>query len=627
MKFYRIWALFKKDLLWTLSNKSILNYLTFHPAFFLIFFIGAIYFNKLQKVSASYLLFLFLLLGLTAAMKIVLLEKEEQTFFNLLTSPIKIFEFLIAKLIYPFLIISVFTLLTLFTNAFIDNQASFLNPLLIFNLFLMGLSFCLLGFTFGIRSKNALEKANFELFVFPAVILILLASLKDVTLPPEFFIAGNPADIKLANFVKSFLALNQRLYFFNPFSHFFELFKSPYGSTSFWNTGFHIAYFLLALSIALSSVKHVFSQIKKFFALKKYFIAFLFLFIVSGLTSLKKVLLFLGLSFLPFSSLTIPFWKIEKNNETFYMLGTVDAGISIEDLQCSKTVKEKIKESGQIFVESFSSASRDFLSLNLKDKKKIYMGTKEERKKIMNSKIREFKEAVEKRYSILKLTIIKATKSSFIKQQGLKIIPDQGKFEDLSEKSQNFLIQHGLYEENKNYLDYFFDLKTMAFYDSFFSYKPSSFLDDEIKQLALNYNIPIKALDKDHDIIVDLEKEIKKIDGLKGQNTSFDNKYIDLIINNYDTLLKQVNTVLFSSVVSDYKSKDWKSLTEKIQSDNFGNALLKNRNESWIEKMLLASKNQDKAIFVAGGTAHFIGPNNVLSLLKKLPLQKNLWVV
>ena len=206
MKFYRIWALFKKDLLWTLSNKSILSYLTFHPAFFLIFFIGAIYFNKLQKVSASYLLFLFLLLGLTAAMKIVLLEKEEQTFFNLLTSPIKVFEFLIAKLIYPFLIISVFTLLTLFTNAFIDNQASFLNPLLIFNLFLIGLSFCLLGFTFGLRSKNALEKANFELFVFPAVILILLASLKDVTLPPEFFIASNPADIKLANFVKSFFS-------------------------------------------------------------------------------------------------------------------------------------------------------------------------------------------------------------------------------------------------------------------------------------------------------------------------------------------------------------------------------------------------------------------------------------
>ena len=138
------------------------------------------------------------------------------------------------------------------------------------------------------------------------------------------------------------------------------------------------------------------------------------------------------------------------------------------------------------------------------------MGTKEERKKIMNSKSGEFKEAVEKRYSILKLMLIKATKSNFIKQQGLKIIPDQGKFEDLSEKSQNFLIRHGLYEENKNYLDYFFDLKTMAFYDSFFSYKPSSFLDDEIKQLALNYNIPIKALDKDHNIIADLEKEIEK---------------------------------------------------------------------------------------------------------------------
>ena len=63
--------------------------------------------------------------------------------------------------------------------------------------------------------------------------------------------------------------------------------------------------------------------------------------------------------------------------------------------------------------------------------------------------------------------------------------------------------------------------------------------------------------------------------------------------------------------------KDWESLTEKIQADNLSNALLKNRNESWVEKMLLASENQDKAIFVTGGTAHFIGPDNVLSLLQR----------
>ena len=43
---------------------------------------------------------------------------------------------------------------------------------------------------------------------------------------------------------------------------------------------------------------------------------------------------------------------------------------------------------------------------------------------------------------------------------------------------------------------------------------------------------------------------------------------------------------------------------------------LKIEMKSWVKKMLLASKNQDKAIFVAGGTAHFIGPDNVLSLLK-----------
>ena len=97
---------------------------------------------------------------------------------------------------------------------------------------------------------------------------------------------------------------------------------------------------------------------------------------------------------------------------------------------------------------------------------------------------------------------------------------------------------------------------------------------------------------------------------------------IEQIIADYEDI-KQHYLDSYPLLVSNYKSTDLKSQTEgfgsviiKIVNWFIGSSdsLAKNRNESWIEKMLLSSENQ--SIFIAAGYAHFIGSDNVLNLLE-----------
>ena len=147
-------------------------------------------------------------------------------------------------------------------------------------------------------------------------------------------------------------------------------------------------------------------------------------------------------------------------------------------------------------------------------------------------------------------------------------------------------------------------------------------IDAEVIKLALDHNIPIESLDANKNTIADLEKEITDLYKMEGQDTQVRNTDIDQIIADYENI-KQQYLDSNSLVISNYKSTDLKSQTEgfgsviiKIVNWFIGSsdALLKNRNESWIEKMLLSSENQ--SIFIAAGYGHFIGSDNVLNLLE-----------
>ena len=314
-----------------------------------------------------------------------------------------------------------------------------------------------------------------------------------------------------------------------------------------------------------------------------------------------------------------PFWKAEKDNQIFYMLGTIHLGVSIEDLQCSKIVQDKMKEIDLLFVENFNPGT-EYLYNNFEDAmRKIFLGSKEEKEQIMSQLSEETKERTKNRMNITKLISIINQMKPYI-NQGNKLVKDEGQFKDLSKESQNFLIQHGLYGENKSYLDYYFDILFIATYDAFFSHK--KYLDAEIIKLALDHNIPIESLDANKNTIADLEKEITDLYKMEGQDIQVRNTDIDQIIANYENI-KQQYLDSYSPVISNYKSTDWKSQTEgfgsviiKIVNWFIGSSdsLLKNRNEFWIEKMLLSSENQ--SIFIAAGAAHFTGSDNVLNLLE-----------
>ena len=319
------------------------------------------------------------------------------------------------------------------------------------------------------------------------------------------------------------------------------------------------------------------------------------------------------------SIITTPFWKAEKDNQIFHMLGTIHLGVSIEDFQCSKIVQDKMKETDLLFVENFNPGT-EYLYNDVEDTmRKIFLGSKEEKKQIMSQLSEETKERTKNRINIPKLiSIINQIKLNI--GQGNKLIEDEGQFKDLSKASQNFLIQHGLYGENKNYLDYYFDIFFTATYDAFFSQK--KYLDAEVVKLALDHNIPIESLDENKNTTADLEQEITDLYKMEGQDTQVSNTDIDQIIADYENI-KQQYLDSYSLLVSNYKSMDWKSQTEgfgsviiKIVNWFIGSSdsLVKNRNESWIEKMLLSSENQP--IFIAAGYAHFIGSDSVLNLLE-----------
>ena len=173
------------------------------------------------------------------------------------------------------------------------------------------------------------------------------------------------------------------------------------------------------------------------------------------------------------------------------------------------------------------------------------------------------------------------------------------------------------WQKKKEYFIEYFDISFIAVYDAFFSQK--KYLDAEIVKLALDHNIPIESLDTNKNTIADLEKEIEDLYKMEGQDVKVKGTEIDQIIADYENI-KQQYLDSYPLVISNYKSTDWKSQTEgfggvitKIVNWVIGSSdsLEKNRNESWIEKMLLSSENQ--SIFIAVGYAHFTGSDNILN--------------
>ncbi len=327
-----------------------------------------------------------------------------------------------------------------------------------------------------------------------------------------------------------------------------------------------------------------------------------------------KKLLFLGVSLISFSALAVPFWKAEKEGKHLYMLGTIHQGVSLSELSCAEKIEDKLKQSEIAFTEIPTTQ----LDLDIEERKKLHLGSKKEREEIMNKLTEDDKKAVQSRYNVSRLIIIEQMLSFYQKIKGATIKKDQGSFEDLSQKSQEFIKYYGLYAKDKSYYDYLVDLTLREEYEAI--YFSEKYLDFEIVELAQENDIPIKQLDNNDNIISDLEEEIKKMEAefetnYEITNGEIDQKIGDYVTNyveNYETTKEAFIEEYELHVVPIYKTDGWSSVSGKIEND----ALLKNRNELWVEKILSTSENADKALFIAGGAAHFIFSDNVLDMLE-----------
>ncbi len=323
-----------------------------------------------------------------------------------------------------------------------------------------------------------------------------------------------------------------------------------------------------------------------------------------------KKLLFLGVSLISFSALAVPFWKAEKEGKHFYMLGTIHKGVSLSELSCAEKIEDKLKQSEIAFTEILTVQ----LDLDIEERKKLHLGSKKEREEIMNKLTEDDKKAVQSRHNGSRLIVIKQILSPY-----QKFKKDQGKFEDLSQKSQDFIKYYGLYAKDKSYYDYLVDLTLREEYEAIYFFEKD--LDFDIVKLARENDIPIKQLDNDDNTISDLKEEINKMEKAKFKtnyeitNGKIDQTIKDYVTNyveNYETTREAFIKEYELHIVPKYKTEDWSSVSGKIESD----ALLKNRNELWVEKILSTSENADKALFIASGVLHFVDSDNVLDMLE-----------
>ena len=193
-----------------------------------------------------------------------------------------------------------------------------------------------------------------------------------------------------------------------------------------------------------------------------------------------------------------------------------------------------------------------------------------------------------------------------------------------------------LYDKDKSYYDYYFDLKVLLHYQSRFAH--SSFLGSDIKELAQENDIPIRVLDENDNILRDLEKEIEKLEeGAEVENSFNSSQPLAKLSSNEIEITKETINVSIVNIeamnyfieknekmkeakraqhkegskpmISIYKKEDWRI----FKSEN--DPSLKKRNESWVEKILLSLENEAKP-FIAGGVKHFVGSDNVIDMLE-----------
>ena len=311
------------------------------------------------------------------------------------------------------------------------------------------------------------------------------------------------------------------------------------------------------------------------------------------------------------------FWKAEKENQVMYILGTFHYGISLKELQCSDTISSSLEQSNFLWTE-------------------IGKELQEELQELIPVEIivQEFfkKQAIDKSGNSF-TSLNKKTQDFFLNKETQDLLNKLNIAEDVQVQDLSYFGLYSLLDgmctfKNKEILQ-----KIIEDFQKLYNIK----LDVEIQELANTHNILQASLDEKHYIldlyktnvqsINDFHMRIEDIEEkVKGYNKecspeNFRKKYG--IVDQLKELLEKYKRgesldvlTLLRTAIKNFGYLDDEQT--KISEDHFIHNLLRKRNEIWVKKLLSAyESNKYSKVFVAAGTAHFIGPYNVLDMLKK----------
>ena len=290
-------------------------------------------------------------------------------------------------------------------------------------------------------------------------------------------------------------------------------------------------------------------------------------------------------------------WSVEKDGKTHYVLGTIHAGVSLEDLPCSNKIRGQIENSDLILLEF--TIARLLNHLSKEELRTLFTGSKKEREEVFNKLSPEAQRMVTETFEIHKKTFL----DHFI-YEGTE------DFEDLSEEAKEFLIRHGA-DIQGDYAYFLFFILITQRNDAVFSFDDS--MEFQIARIAQSANIEIEDIEDRLEMLNDLRNSIKNAKKTKHFITR-DN--IESAVATYDLGVEKTKETI-AHLRTLYLSGDDKEPIEQ-RSVSLEEIILKNRNELWLENFIEAHENPEhESLFLVAGQGHFIGSHSMLDMLKK----------
>ena len=252
------------------------------------------------------------------------------------------------------------------------------------------------------------------------------------------------------------------------------------------------------------------------------------------------------------------FWKVEKDGKTSYFLGTFHKGVALEELQCSQRIKTHLENSDYLFTEA---------DINSQEQKELNEIQREQLRDILLSE-------------------------------------NNQDFQSLNDDTKVFFSSRGV-SEGLSYLGYIYTLNMLCQEQSIGSGSIS--IDLQVKAIAELNNIQTEYLDKgmNTEAISESLLDIYTFTNNKEVNNNFVNQKVL----NFENCLSS-----YTYFLDQYKAGNIP--VDSFSDENLDTVLLRDRNEKWRVKFKEAH-TQYNQIFLASGTAHFIGNFNLLNMLKQ----------